>query len=188
MLRAMSRILALVVLVAACSKPAANQDTNSPPPDKGLGAKIAVPGGTGGPETTQVTGAVPDEPRLHLQPSEGTLAIEAPADTTAGADVVAKVTVTPSSGFHVNMEYPTKLTLDSTPGVTIPKAELKAGGRDKSKGDADALDEQKLAFLVHLTADKSGSYTVNGSFKFAVCDKDQCLPKREPIKIVVAAK
>jgi hypothetical protein len=97
-------------------------------------------------------------------------------------------TVTPSTGFHVNLEYPTKLTLDTTPGVTLPKAELKAGGRDKAKGDADALDEQKLAFLVHLTADKSGSYTINGSFKFAVCDKDQCLPKREPIKIVVAAK
>ncbi|HEV7556040.1 MAG TPA: hypothetical protein VGO00_11320 [Kofleriaceae bacterium] len=182
----MSRFLALAVLVVACSKPATNTDTNNPPPDKGMGAKIAVPGGTvGGGETK---GSVSDEPRLHLQPSEGTLAIEAPADTTAGADVVAKVTVTPSSGFHVNLEYPTKLTLDSTPGVTIPKAELKAGGRDKSKGDADALDEQKLAFLVHLTADKTGSYTINGSFKFAVCDKDQCLPKREPIKIVVAAK
>ena len=39
-----------------------------------------------------------------------------------------------------------------------------------------------------LTPAKTGSYTVNASFKFAVCDKDQCLPKKEQIAIVVAAK
>jgi len=196
MLRAMSRIGLVVALagaigaLGACSKSATNQDTQGPPPDKGMGAKIAVPGGNGSkndtvPATNQ---PVADEPRLHLQPNEGTLAIEPPSNTNVGSEVTAKVTVTPSEGFHVNTEYPTKLTLDATDGVTIPKAELKAGGRDKAKGDADSLDEKKLEFLVKLKADKTGSYTVNGSFKFAVCDKDQCLPKREPIKIVVAAK
>lgn len=186
----MSRIGLVVALAGllGCSKAATNQDTQSPPPDKDMGAKIAVPGGNGTKGAAPTTNASADEPRLHLQPNEGTLAIEAPGDAAAGAEVTAKVTVTPSAGFHVNTEYPTKLTLDATDGVTIPKAELKAGGRDKSKGDADALDEKKLEFLVKLKPDKTGSYTVNGSFKFAVCDKDQCLPKREPIKIVVAAK
>ena len=43
-------------------------------------------------------------------------------------------------------------------------------------------------FAVKLTPAASGSYTINGDFKFAVCDRDTCLPKREPIAIAVAAK
>jgi hypothetical protein len=72
--------------------------------------------------------------------------------------------------------------------VTIPKAELKAGGPSQAKGDADKFEEKELAFAVKLTPTASGSPTVTGSFKFAVCDKDQCLPRRESIAIQVAAK
>ena len=48
--------------------------------------------------------------------------------------------------------------------------------------------EKRLAFAVKLTAAASGSYTINGNFKFAVCDRDQCLAKQETIAIAVAAK
>jgi hypothetical protein len=96
--------------------------------------------------------------------------------------------VTPGKGYHVNTEYPVKLTLTSPAGVTLAKAEFLAGGSAKGKGDADVLDENQLAIAVKLTAAQSGSYTINGNFKFAVCDKDQCLAKKETIAIAVAAK
>jgi hypothetical protein len=134
------------------------------------------------------TAASADDDRYRLKPEEGQLAIEPPADAKAGAESVAKITVTPGSGYHVNTEYPIKLTLTPPAGVALAKTSFVAGGHDKGKGDADALDEKQLAIAVKLTPAASGSYTVNGTFKFAVCDRDQCLAKKESIAITVAAK
>jgi hypothetical protein len=133
-------------------------------------------------------GAASDDDRFKLKPEEGKLAIELPTDAKAGTESVAKITVTPGTGYHVNTEYPIKLTLTPPQGVTLAKASFVAGGRDNAKGDADALDEKQLAIAVKLTPAAAGSYTVNGTFKFAVCDHDQCLAKKETIAIAVAAK
>ena len=193
----MSRLALLALCVtAACSKSAGNQDKVSLPPTPSGGGQdvIAVP--QGGPTMGQRKEDAPAQPdpapagddRSRLRPEEGKLAIEPPADATAGTEAVAKIIVTPGPGYHVNTEYPTKLTLTSPAGVTLAKAELVAGGHDKAKGDAEMMDEKQLVFAVKLTAAASGSYTINGNFKFAVCDPAQCLPKRETIAIAVAAK
>lgn len=194
MIRRMSRLaLLIVVLGSACSKSAGNQDKPATPPPS-QGDVIAVPGakppgmGQAAPaDQAQVKPPAGDEARYKLQPQEGKLAIEMPANAKPGSEAVAKITVTPGAGFHVNTEYPIKLTLTDTPGVKLEKSELAAGG-SKAKGDAEALDEKQLVLAVKLTPAASGTYTINGNFKFAVCDKDQCLPKREAIAIQVAAK
>jgi len=196
----MSRCALLVLcVVAACSKSAGNQDkVSSPPPQpaSGGGEVIAVPTGPapgaapmGGPKggAAPAAPAAPDE-RFKLKPEEGKLAIDVPADAKAGAEAVATITVTPGQGYHVNTEYPTKLTLTAPAGVALAKDKFIAGGHDKAQGDADAMTEQRLAFAVKLTPAASGSYTINGNFKFAVCDRDQCLAKQETIAIAVAAK
>jgi hypothetical protein len=198
----MSRLALLVFVVAACSKSAGNQDkVSSPPPSGAADVAAAPPAGSAPtmgkapatPPTAPTAPSAPsapsgDDDRLKLKPEEGTLAIVPPADARPGAEVVAKVTVTPGKGYHVNTEYPIKLTLLPADGVKLAKTDFTAGGHDKVKGDADALDEQGLAFAVKLTPAASGSYTINGKFKFAVCDRDQCLPKKETIAITVAAK
>ena len=198
MMPSMSRLVLLVVCVAACSKSAGNQDkVSSPPPPTGGGDVIAVPKAGEGPgmgraKDAPAAGAPAaaggDDERLRLKPEEGTLAVEVPADAKAGSEAVAKITVTPGKGYHVNTEYPIKLTLAQPTGVALAKTDFAAGGRDKGKGDADTLDEKALAFAVKLTPSASGSYTISGKFKFAVCDADQCLPKKENIAITVAAK
>jgi hypothetical protein len=196
MLRDMARLVLVVCVLAACSKSAGNQDkVSSPPPPSGNPDVIAVPkAGTGPSMGAQAPAAAPaaapagaSDP-MRLKPEEGTLAIEAPADAKAGAEAVAKITVTPGKGYHVNTEYPIKLTLAPASGVNLAKTEFAAGGHDKAVGDAAALDEQGLAIQVKLTPSASGSYTVSGKFKFAVCDANQCLPKKEDIAITVAAK
>ncbi|HEY0991548.1 MAG TPA: hypothetical protein VGD80_31065 [Kofleriaceae bacterium] len=183
--------LLVLCVVAACSKSAGNQDKVSSPPASG-GDVIAVPTAgaprMGGPKGGQAPRSPGDDDRFKLKPEEGKLAIEAPADAKAGAEAVATITVTPGQGYHVNTEYPTKLTLTAPAGVTLAKDKFIAGGHDKAQGDADALDEKRLAISVKLTAAASGSYTINGNFKFAVCDRDQCLAKQETIAIAVAAK
>ncbi len=199
---AFSGLLALVVTAAGCSKPAANQDTGSTvKSDMGGGGKVAVPGGEapkmvsgmGGPESAR-TGAPGgadakgggDDP-FRLKPEEGQLAIEAPVDAKAGTEVTAKILVTPSAAYKINKEFPTKLTLETPKGVVLAKALLTAGGHDQVKGDADAFEDRQLAFTIKMTP-TSGNHTINGTFKFAVCDKDTCLAKKEQISIAVAAK
>jgi len=187
-------LIALCVAAASCSKSAGNQDkvASVPAGPTGTPEVIAVPQGGpsmgAGQAAAKPAAPAADDDRFKLKPEEGKLAIEAPADAKAGAEAIAKITVTPGSGYHVNTEYPIKLTLTQPDGMALAKTTFVAGGHDKGKGDADALDEKQLAIAVKLTPAASGSYTINGSFKFAVCDKDQCLAKKETIAIAVAAK
>lgn len=185
------------LLFGACSKSAAPQsDTGSKGAEPGGGTLTAnAPemggprGGEGGitapPGSTPTAGDASNPQRL--QAKEGTLAINVPADAKAGTEVTATILVTPGAGYHINKEFPTKITMAKLPGVTFAKEQLTAGGADSSKGDADTMEESKLAFSVKMTP-TAGTHTVTGTFKFAVCDKDSCLPKKESISIQVAAK
>lgn len=182
----MTRLALIALALVACSKGADNQQkgASSEQPTMAPTGHETAPGS--GLADMGGGGAADGGDTFKLKPAEGTLAIEVPA-AKAGAKVVANIVVTPGAGFHVNTEYPTKLKLETADGVTFAKAELKAGGPSKEKGDAAEMTEQKLHFAIELTPAAAGSYTVNGSFKFAVCDKDQCLPKKEAIAIQVAA-
>lgn len=180
-----------LLALAACGKSAANQDTGaSGAPAPSGPHKVAVPGGGFDPGAVKPADPKPAgaDDRAKLKADEGTLAIAVPADLKAGAEGAVKITVTPKPGYHVNTEYPIHLALTPTDGVKLAKAEFDAGGGDKAKGDADQLDEQNLTLSVKLTPAAAGSYTLNGTFKFAVCDKDQCLPKKEQVAIAVAVK
>jgi hypothetical protein len=184
----MSRIAILAAAVAAlapaCSKPAGTQDTSKqivdPGPDLREVIPAPMPSGAGAPAG--------NDDAFKLKPDEGQLSIEVPPDAVAGQETTARVIVTPSPKYKINFEFATKLTLDPPADVTLAKTELKAGGQAQSKGDAEKFEEKQLAFSVKLTPTKSGTHTINGSFKFAVCDKDQCLAKKEPIAFQLAAK
>ncbi len=187
--------LSIALVSAACSKSAGNQnqDTGKSNVAETDGERIAVPGGAApegapkgmGGEMVPTTGGGGDA--FRLKADEGTLQIEVPSDVKAGAELVAKVLVIPTDKYKVNKEFPTKLSLTPPAGVTLAKAEMKAGGADESKGDADAFEDKQLVFSVKLTP-QAGNHTISGTFKFAVCDKDTCLAKKEQISIVVAAK
>ena len=184
-IRRMSRFAWVLLVGVSCSKPAASTDSAS---GGGGGSKIAVPGGEGAPEIA--VAKTTNDSRFRLTPDEGNLAIEPPTDAKANTETTVRITVTAGTAYKVNTEFPSKLTLETTSGVTLAKAELKAGGHDKARGDADVLDEHQLVFAVKFTPAASGNYAINGSFKFAVCDKagSTCLAKKEPIAIQVAAK
>lgn len=152
-----------------------------PGADKGAGPAMAAEG------SAQAAGASAEsDPRFHLQPEEGTLTVDK-AEGKAGTETTAKLAIAPAAGYHVATDYPIKLTLEAPEGVTLAKTELTAGGRDKAKGDAETLSEQSLAFAVKATPEKAGSYEIKGVFKFGICEKESCHPKKQPITITVAA-
>jgi hypothetical protein len=170
-----------LVLAGACGKSAGN-----PPSDKDTGPtqveRVKTPADHG---SAQNVGTPPsDDARFHLHPEEGTLTIDK-ADCKAGTEATSNLKVAPASGLHLATDYPIKITLEPATGMKLPKTELTAGGRDKAQGDAQTLSEQLIQFGIKATADKAGSYEIKGMFKFGVCDKDSCHPKKQPITIPV---
>lgn len=192
MLAGMFRALPILLFaVAACGKPASKPETKTTTPSGE--EKIAVPGTTadtkGAPEgagSAEPTGANLDDPRFHLQPEEGTITVDK-GEGKAGAAATAAVKLAPATNYHIATDYPIKLTLEAPAGVKLEKTEMTAGGRNKAQGDAQTLSEQALAFAVKATADKAGAYEIKGVFKFGICEKDSCHPKKQPITITVAA-
>lgn len=202
MLRAMLRLLLLSVLIACGngSKSPAEQQKTPAEGDtaaaSGGGEKIAVPGADKGTPSAMVTAgsaeaqgqglSAADDPRFHLKPEEGSITIDK-AEGKAGSEATAKLQLAPGAGYHVATDYPIKLQLEAPAGVKLVKTELTAGGRNKTQGDASTLTEQALAFDVKATAASAGSYEIKGVFKFGICEKESCHPKKQPVTITVAA-
>jgi hypothetical protein len=187
-------LLALSVGVYSCGKSASSQDKDTGPtaaggtpekvqfPDEGGGA----PKGLGAPDHGGAPGGAIATSGSMLHADEGTLTIDK-AEGKVGSELTSNLTITPSSDFHVNVDFPTKITLEAPDGVKLMKKELTAGGSSKAQGDASAFSEKSMAFAIKATADKPGSYEIKGKIKFAVCKVDQCFPKNQPITITVAA-
>ncbi|HEX4423438.1 MAG TPA: hypothetical protein VH165_36265 [Kofleriaceae bacterium] len=114
-----------------------------------------------------------------LLPEEGELAVEV-APATAGVATTAHVRLTASHGYEINEKFHYKLTLEPTPGVTLPQTVFTR---------AEHQDGHELAIAMTLTADRAGDYTVHGKLDFAVCKADsQCRPKTVPVAVQLAAR
>lgn len=110
-----------------------------------------------------------------------TLRVEPPADAAAGREGTVKVTVVPKAPWHMNLDFPTSLSLGAPAGVTLAKAELK-------KADAAKLDENSAEFAVKFTPAEAGEKAFTGKFKFAVCQDEACSPVTEEVAFKVAVK
>ncbi|HUQ05485.1 MAG TPA: hypothetical protein VM261_23445 [Kofleriaceae bacterium] len=108
------------------------------------------------------------------------LTTEQAAPTKAGGEAVARLVVKPGAGYHMNKDFPTKLTLEPPAGVTLSKAVLEPA-------DAEKFDDNELAFAVKMTPAGVGEYTINGTFKFAVCTDTTCDPKKQKVALVLKA-
>jgi hypothetical protein len=98
-----------------------------------------------------------------------------------GERAVVKVHVVPGKGYHMNLEFPTALSMAATDGVTVEKT--KQTGKEAAR-----LVEAGLDFDVALTASAAGNKVMNGDLKFAVCSATSCDPKREKVSFTVEAK
>ncbi|MFY0534455.1 hypothetical protein [Nannocystis pusilla] len=95
---------------------------------------------------------------------------------------VATVKVTAKGDYHINKEYPTKLSLTAPDGVTLDRNKL-------TLQDAK-ITEKVLKFEIGLTAATSGKKTITGELKGAVCTEEDCIPfiEKVSIDVEVAAK
>lgn len=180
-------VIALGLGLSACggeAKPAAKTpaqsksaaDEGAPADGKSMGEVAAdgVAAANAGDKVKVVDGAAPGDDRYALQ-------IEPPANATAGEKGEVVVRVVPKAPWHMNLDYPTSLSVDPSSGLTLANADMK-------KSDATRLDDESCEFAVGFTPTEAGEHTVTGKFKFAVCQDEACSPVTEDVSFKVAVK
>jgi hypothetical protein len=94
---------------------------------------------------------------------------------------VAKVSVAPKGAFHVNLEYPVKLSIVAPDGVAVEKLK-------QNKDDAKRFDKAGLDFEVAFVSDAPGTKSFTGEVRFAVCTDTDCKPTTEKVTFDVDVK
>ena len=89
-----------------------------------------------------------------------------PGDATAGRSSTSVVEVTPSTGYKINLQFPSRLKLEPTAGVKPAKEQL-------GKDDAE-VTEEVLRFNVAFTPASAGKLKMGGTADFSVCNDSTC--------------
>jgi hypothetical protein len=110
-----------------------------------------------------------------------TIKLSVPDKVAKGAEAVVTVDVAPKTGWHLNKEFPTKLSVTAPDSVKVTKAVQTAA-------DATVLTDNAGQWTVRFTAAAAGTQSFAGKFKFAVCTDTTCDPKREELSWKVAVE
>lgn len=109
------------------------------------------------------------------------LDVKAPASAKKGEKATTTIHIEGTGGYHINQEYPTKLTITAPAGVKVDKA-------TQSKADAKKFAEGGADFAVDFTPSETGKKSFTGELKFAYCKTTDCNPKSEKIAFDVDVK
>lgn len=102
------------------------------------------------------------------------------AGCKAGAECTATVKLEAKGAFHLNKEYPHKVTPNAAPGIVWTK---EAFGRPS--GDFAESNEKTGTITLKFKAEKAGKIDVTATFKFAVCSDATCNPSKEDLKFAI---
>jgi hypothetical protein len=100
--------------------------------------------------------------------------VKAPASAKKGEKATAKLQVEGTGEFHVNTDYPAKLTIEAPSGVTLDKTK-------QINRDAVKFEKSGAVFAIAFTSSDTGKKAIKGEFKFAVCTDNNCQPSNEKI-------
>ena len=91
------------------------------------------------------------------------------APIKAGKPGEVVVSFTSVKGYAVDRTLPLTLKLTAVPGVTLPKPDLAASGKDPKAKDQYYVDLPTIK--VPVVAAKAGKYEVPGKLKYFFCNK-----------------
>ena len=94
---------------------------------------------------------------------------KAPAPLKAGKMGEVTVSFSAVKGYSIDRTLPLTLKLTAVPGVTLPKVDLAASGKDPKAKDQYYVDLPTIK--VPVTAAKPGKYEVPGKLKYFFCKK-----------------
>jgi hypothetical protein len=109
------------------------------------------------------------------------LMLAAPAKVASGAEGVATLEIVPAKGWHLNNEFPAKLTVTAPADVALAQAEQKLA-------DASAWSETSGTFTMRFTPSAAGDKKLDANLRFAVCTETTCDPKKEAFSFAVTVE
>ncbi len=109
-----------------------------------------------------------------------TLSLAPGAPYSAGVAGVLLLELKAKAPHHVNQEYPHKLKLKPTDGVTFPNSTLTR--------DAMKLEAMAVSLKVPFTPTRSGALTISGEFAFSLCTADRCLIEKRALSTEIQVR
>ena len=103
-----------------------------------------------------------------------TVKLASPAKVSTGAKGSATLEITPKKGWHLNDEFPYKLTVTAPAGAKVTKPE-------QGKQDTVSFSHEKMKWAIDFEASSAGDKAFTGKVKFAVCTDTSCDPKKEEL-------
>lgn len=95
------------------------------------------------------------------------------------------ITLQAAGEYHVNKEYPYKLTAVAAPTVTfLGKADANTFSR--ATGDFVEVGAQTATMTVRFRPTAAGDANVSGMYKFSVCSADQCQLEQQTLGLVIS--
>jgi hypothetical protein len=112
-------------------------------------------------------------------------------DCKANTECTVKLTLVAAAGFHVNKDFPWKLTANDLAGVDhTGKDPAGKNVFSKTAGDftTDANDV-KLGYLAwHFKPSHAGAITLTGTYRVCVCTDSDCRPDTATVSVNVTVK
>ncbi len=145
--------LALSIFAACSEKPAQAKDAeaNPTPPAKALPkAAKEVPK----PSSNQAFADRPYKIRV------------VPGEAAEGKAAMSVIEITPTAGYKMNQDFPSRLRIDVNQSAVVSKNDL--------RGPDVKVSEEKLRFDVAFTPKKNGSLPMSGVADFSVCNENTC--------------
>lgn len=103
----------------------------------------------------------------------------APAEGYAAGKVGSfAVTLKPRGEWHLNLDFPTQVSVSGAPALTFPSANI-------GKQAAAEFGEHFARFDVPFTASAPGSHSVTCDVKFAVCSEANCIPEERTLAVAL---
>jgi hypothetical protein len=96
-----------------------------------------------------------------------------------GKEGTISVAIKPTDGYHMNAEYPFKLTVADVEGLDFGKKKFVKN---------DIKDINKPALAIPFKGVKPGKYTVTLNFSFAVCTADICEVRKPSVPVPIEVK
>lgn len=168
-----------VLLSSLLVGPVACEQTPSPTPEVRAEPQQASAPAMVEPATAQPAPAEPQGQAGYREASFD-LTVEAPSDAEVGKPTTATVVLQAKSPYKVNQEYPIKLTLSESPGLSFPTSTV---GKE-----AVTLEDKKALMKVQLTPKAAGTHTLAGRFAFSVCTDERCLIEKRDLAVPIVVR
>ncbi len=147
-----------------------------------LGAALVLAAGVAAPRVTQAATSHDGASQVQeAQPYD--VKTEVVGDCKAGAECVAKITISAKGEFHVNESYPFKFT------ASHPTAEFHgSAGNVFTATDFERQGKTVGVMTVKFKPHDKGPTTITGKYKICVCSEKICSPQTIDVSIAVTVK